>query len=192
MRKLLPLFFALTGFFFIFTSQVQAGEGRIKLVDGNVICEGISVWRDNRYQIFGRCSGMTYPYREKLDQYVLWIQPDDGSDPVSINYIDRGVLDGETDKNFTRIFITAEEQSGPSAPSSFRVVEGDLSRFDFTDDGSRVNTEFEDESDVFVPEPVSTVSAAPAFNFGRLLSIPVVIAVILVLIVIGILISFRR
>src|SRR3989344_8474407 len=84
---------------------VSAHEGRLVLKNSTVACEGVSIWRE-KYRIFGRCSGLVYPYQERINQYVLWIIPDGDDTPRRIDNVEGGFFDGQTDRSFSRVFIT--------------------------------------------------------------------------------------
>jgi len=115
----------------MFGQGVSANEGKFSIMQSSVDCEGISVWQSGAYQITGICSGLVYPYHDQLTGYALWVQPDTGGSPVRVTNIDRGILSGPVNTRFTGMFVTAESSVDPRSPSSYRIVTGNLTLFNF-------------------------------------------------------------
>lgn len=161
-------------------SPVSANEGRIVLRDGAVLCEGNSVWQRDTYRIMGRCGGLIYPYAERLDNYILWVQPQEGGDPVRIAEIDRGFFEGQTDRRFTEVFVTAEEDGLPRTPGATRIASGAIQAFDFPP-SERVEQVREaapqptGPTSTPVPEATRAVSGANLRQIGTVVLIAIVI-----------------
>jgi hypothetical protein len=115
----------------LFPQRVHANEGKFSIMQSSVDCEGVSVWQSGAYQITGICSGLVYPYHDQLTGYALWVQPDTGGAPVRVASIDRGLISASTNQRFTGMFVTAESSSNPRSPSSYRIVSGNLTLFNF-------------------------------------------------------------
>jgi len=115
----------------MFPGEVRANEGKFSIVESSVDCEGVSVWKNQAYQITGLCSGLVYPYHDQMTGYALWVVPDTGGSPVRVTNIDRGIISGPTEKRFTGMFVTAESSVDPRSPSSYRIVTGNLTLFNF-------------------------------------------------------------
>ena len=82
----------MVAFLFLIAVPASAHEGRIVLENGSVRCDGTSIWQSGHYRIFGGCKGLTYPYKERVDKYILWVKADDGS-IVRVNNINDGIFD---------------------------------------------------------------------------------------------------
>jgi len=119
--------------FFLFAVQpVYANEGRIVGKNGSVTCEGVSVWDNVSYKIFGRCQGLTYPFAERLDRYSIWVVPEFGGDPKRLGEVNTGLFDVRSDLRFTRVLVSAESSSNPRVPSSVVVMDAAVSAYDFS------------------------------------------------------------
>lgn len=112
---------------------VFANEGRITGKNGTVTCEGVSVWDNVSYKIFGRCQGLTYPFAERLDRYSIWVVPDNGSTPKRVGEVNKGLFDVRSDERFSHVLISAEEGSNPRVPSSTVVVDAAVQAYDFSE-----------------------------------------------------------
>ena len=166
---------------------VEAREGRIVLKNITVACEGISIWRDS-YRIFGRCSGLVYPYQERIDQYILWIVPDGEEAPRRVDNVEVGFFDGRTDRSFSRVFITAEEDSSPRSPSDLVIASAEVQPFDFSPVAQLQPTPT--PLAILIPTATPTSVAAVGANLRRLLTILAVglgifVAAIVVMVIIS-------
>lgn len=110
--------------------KVSAHEGTFSLKNAASACEGISVWKDDRYHLVGRCAGLVYPYQERLNNYVLWVQNEDQI-PRRVTNINLGLFDGYSSDPFTKVFVTVEENSSPRNPGNLIVASANLRSFDF-------------------------------------------------------------
>ncbi len=108
-------------------SDVLANEGRVVLKNGDIKCEGISVWERSDYNITGKCFGLVYPYSEQLDSYVIWVKLEDG-EIKRIGSVDEGLFDGAVNKRFSALYITAETDSSPRQAGKI-IVSGDIQKF---------------------------------------------------------------
>lgn len=189
MRRIKLLLFILLGLFILVsTKEVEASEGRFNLT-GQVSCEGISVWSQSRYQVLGRCDGLEYPYTEQVDEYVLWLTPEDGTPNRRIDNVDSGIFSGNTDKKISRIFITAETNSSPKTPSAYIVAEGRISGFNFDEPDTTITS----------PQPTSrpilstpSPTPRPGLSLGAGIARGALILFAVVVIVLGIILFRSR
>lgn len=175
----------------VFTGKVAANEGRLVLKNNSVTCEGISVWREERYRIIGRCSGLVYPYQEKLSRYLLWGQTGGDAPPVIVDNIEVGFFEGLVDKAFSQVFITAEQSSSPRQPSGFVIATGNVQPFDFAPSSQ---TESPPELPIVSrPAPTPTPTASPSgLSINRVLVTVPVVLLALGLVVVGIVVLSKR
>ncbi|OGG09939.1 hypothetical protein A2154_02520 [Candidatus Gottesmanbacteria bacterium RBG_16_43_7] len=175
----------------LFALPVSASEGTFRLTRDQVDCQGISVWQDDRYAVFGRCHGLIYPYRERLDSYVLWASGEGETENQIISEIDRGIFRGNSDRPFTGLLITAEEVGRPSRPGPDIIVSGPITQqLAPASLESQLLPSVQPQSPT--PSPTAAAVDKRAANISRFLTLPVLIATILFVIVIGILVTFRR
>ncbi len=180
----LIVWIAIPMFLLFGVGKVQAHEGRIVLRNGTLACEGISVWKDQRFRVIGRCSGLVYPYQEKINNYLLWGQPDDNSAARVIDNIEVGFWEGSIDRDFSQVFITAEGNTSPRLPSDIVLASGAVQQFDFSP--SQI---------VAFPTPtpvVKPVVTAVSTNFRWVLVTVPIILFVLLGVVVGIIVLSRR
>ncbi len=130
--KIPVVFLILTLLFHFSVNSVTASDGRIVLKNGNISCEGISVWQGTSYQVTGKCFGLIYPYDEQLDTYVLWARLENG-EIERITEIDRGIFDKSITYKFNSLFVTPETNSSPRQAGKI-IMSGDLQKFSNTQD----------------------------------------------------------
>lgn len=128
--KLSIAFVTLLATFVVFSGTVYAHEGRLILRNQSLACEGISIWKNSSYRIEGRCSGLVYPYAERLSEYYLWVQPEAGGPAERVSSIDAGYFEGRADEPFTRAFITVEANR-VRQPGELVLASGEVSGFNF-------------------------------------------------------------
>ncbi len=165
---------------------VEANEGRIVLKNGSVECEGVSVWKEGRYRIVGRCSGLVYPYSQKIDRYSLWVQQADGADTQLIDNVEVGFFEGSASKDFTRVFLTAESASSTRNPSDVVIAMAELLPFDF-------NVSLQPQTQI-TPLPTLEPTQTPVriANLSRLwLTVPIVLLFLVTGVVVLIILSRR-
>jgi hypothetical protein len=175
-------------FVFGFLSRVEANEGRIVLKNGQVVCEGLSIWQDDRYRIVGRCNGLVYPYQEKLDHYTIWVHPDGAKEPVKLDDIERGIFEGRIRQPFTSLFITADEDGSGREPGNVVIAASEVQRLDFAPPATEpvaVPGEIT-PTPSFSPNP--TARPAQSLNISKFISgRPVIFLIIAVVVVVVIL-----
>lgn len=110
-------------------TKVSAHEGLFVLKNNSVACEGLSVWRDGRYRITGRCAGLVYPYSERVNNYVLWVRDGVGA-AKRVGSINLGYFDGQTTDVFTSALVSVEADSSPRQPGEIVIATGDLQPLD--------------------------------------------------------------
>jgi hypothetical protein len=130
MKKVLTTAFVFVFLLLISNSEAFASEGRITM-EGKVTCEAISIWQRSRYQVSGRCHGLSYPYAESYDEYVLWATPADGTAVIKLDTVDEGIFAGSVNKKFNNLFITAETSQSPKTPSGIEITKGSVQGFTF-------------------------------------------------------------
>jgi hypothetical protein len=199
MKYLLSTCFILLISLFLFIGHVFANEGNITMSGGSVSCEGMSVWKDSSYRILGRCNGLVYPYQERLDRYVLWVTPENETKPIRIDDIERGLFEGQTNKRFTSVFVTVEESSSPTVPGSIVIAQGIVTSFQNLQKGApaayAVPEQRLPQAPVITPTitptkaPDTTLSPASLRTGGAL---PLILIGVLLIIVIGAVVYFRR
>lgn len=172
----------------ILPRYASAHEGRFTLT-GQVTCEGISVWRDQRYQILGRCEGLNYPYSEQIDEYNLWIAPVDATAPVRLGPVDKGIFQGSTNKQFNRIFITAESDGSSRTPSNLTIVDGNVKGFDFGEPTIQKPTSI---PTLATSTPVSAAASTNRLSLGAGISRVSLLLFAVVVIVLGIILFRSR
>lgn len=184
------IFLTTLALFLVLAGGVKAHEGRIVLKNESVACEGISIWRDSNYRITGRCSGLVYPYQERVSQYVLWAIPDGETEPKRIDNIEVGMFDGQFSKTFSKVFITPEGDSSPRQPSEIVIASGDLQPFNF----DSVVTPLRPVAPVLqTPSPTPIVTAATiGTNLRKLLVTVAIVGAVLGIVVVGLVILSRR
>jgi len=190
-------FFAILVFVFVFVSRVNANEGVFHVSNKDVVCDGISVWKDDHYRIVGKCYGLKYPFLKKYDRYYLWAESSSKGVVVRVSEVNRGIFDGFANEDFGRILITAESQSNPRKPSSYKVVSGALSDFDSSVSlSTKSNTSQTNIDDSGLTKKVTTVQdkgvvsnvktgVNSSSNVGRVVGKIFIALFIIVLVVIG-------
>lgn len=175
--------------FYYSITSASASDGRIILKNGNISCEGISIWQRSSYHLTGKCFGLTYPYDEQLDTYVLWARIDNG-ETKKIEEIDRGIFDGSISDKFNSLFVTAETNSSPRQPGRI-ILSGDLQRFSNTNDSVvNLSSPVPTSNAAFFATPASTKPGS--LSFGKTLTAASIIGILLVVGVILALSTFIR
>ncbi len=131
MNKAFWTIVAVIGFFVsLQAGSVQAHEGRLVLRNNSLACEGLSVWKESHYRITGRCSGLVYPYAERLSNYVLWVKSGQ-ENPKRIGSVNLGYFDASSTNAFDQVILSAEGESYTNKPSDFVLATGNVQPFDF-------------------------------------------------------------
>lgn len=183
MKDRINLFVVVIGLFLALgTAKVSAHEGSFILKNASAACEGISVWRSDRYQITGRCAGLVYPYSERQTNYVLWVK--NGDQPTHrVANIDLGLFTGSADDVFTQIFVSVESSSSPRQPSDLIIASGYIQPFVFKTDTTVTNTvQSLVPSALATPTPTlvpAVVASTPSISHQTTLTLAVLIGVIL-------------
>ncbi len=165
---------------------VKANEGRIVLKNGSVECEGVSVWQESRYRIVGRCSGLVYPYQQKIANYLLWVQQTDGTATQLVDNVQVGFFEGWASKDFTQVLLTAEAESSSRTPSDIVIAQANLLPFDFNVAPAQPTK--------ITPLPVNqpVKAAARVTNLSRLwLTVPIILLFLVIGIVVLVILSRR-
>jgi len=131
MKKLTVLGTILVALLVFSTHTALAREGMVSMSNKDVACEAISLWREGRYRVTGRCEGLVYPYATQYNYYTLWAKTDDKGETVRVGQVDKGYFDGGVGKGFSNLYITAETESLPRRPSDKAIVSGKISAFAF-------------------------------------------------------------
>lgn len=131
-----------------------AREGLVTMSNADVACEAISLWKEGRYKVTGRCEGLVYPYATQYSYYTLWAKTDVKGEMVRVGQVEKGYFDGSASSSFSNLYITAELESLPRRPSDKAVVSGSIKAFSF------------DNSTDTTVKPVA--SAAPAGDNGTM------------------------
>jgi len=202
-------------FLSVFVRSAEAREGQFVMTSDEIKCVGSSIWQGSRYKVLGKCQGLVYPYKEKLDHYSFWIKPDSVAEPLRVGDVKKGIIDGTVSKTFSNIFLTAEETSSPYSPSGVYVISGGIEPFDFsevTGDSEvdsegvpaflQVDDEVIEEPKLPGEEPEKTTTIAPTSEDGGFMSklsgdgksatMPIVVIVVLLVIIIGAVVTFRK
>lgn len=120
------------GCFGLFGASVaSAHEGRFTLKNSDMACEGISLWKDSHYRLVGRCSGLTYPFQERLDNYVLWTKSGTAN-PKKVGSVNLGYFDGYAQEPFDQIILSVEGNGYSNKPGEIVLASGDIQGFNFS------------------------------------------------------------
>lgn len=130
--KIQAVLVVLTLLFCVSVNSAVASDGRIVLKNGNISCEGISVWKGSSYQVAGKCFGLVYPYDEQLDSYVLWARLENG-ETERIAEIDEGIFDKSINDRFNSLLVTVETNGSPRQPGRV-IMTGNIQKFPNTED----------------------------------------------------------
>lgn len=177
---------------------VLAHEGLVTMSNKNVSCEAISLWREGRYRVTGRCEGLVYPYATQYNYYSLWAKSEARGEIVRVGQVDKGYFDGSTSSAFTNLYLTAETESLPRRPSDKAVVSGSVAAFSF--DKSQDTTVPQATAAPTTKSETMTVQQGQAASsgstvgvvIGRIVRSLLIIVAVVVVLVIGTSLVFRR
>ncbi len=158
-------------------SNVSAHEGLFVLKNSSVACEGLSIWREGRYRIFGRCAGLVYPYSERVNNYILWVRDGVGA-AKRIGSINLGYFDGQTNDVFTSALVSVEADSSPRQPGEIVIASGDLQPLDFESGQTSASTVPSNPLPTRIPTPKTELTINPASSKKIGLVMGVVIGII--------------
>jgi len=182
------------------TGSAQAREGSLSISGNDVLCEGVSLWKERNYRVTGRCDGLVYPYETRLEHYVLWAKTDERGELVRVSEIDRGYFDGNVSDAFTSLYVTAETDGLPRRPSESQVASGTVSLFAFAG-GDKVAVatpapllEETAGEGITVQDAVSKAGSGSQVGdvIGKIVRSLLVIIAVVVVLVIGTSLVFRR
>lgn len=184
---------------FMFVSEASASEGRATLSNSQAVCEASSFWNENNYEITGRCDGLVYPFEVKFDHYYVWAFDGGRETWVRVDDVERGYFEGKVENDFTRLMITAEQDSTPRRPSEKRVMSGEMENLDF--EAQKVEQprqeeqvqEKEGQQAEKVDEQTQEEDGSVGKVVGRIFTaILAIIVVVIVLVVVGSLVFRKR
>ncbi len=202
MNKIMKILITLVVALMVSVGIIQANEGNVVLTGTDVSCEGVSLWKGNSYRVVGRCEGLVYPYATQLEHYVLWAKAIDKSEIVRVGEVERGYWDGSVKDSYTDLYLTAESNGLPRRPSETQVASGVVSGFGFSDSeavtapiATPAPLAEENDESMTVQNEVDKkiISNSTAGDvIGKIVRSLLVIVAVVIVIVIGTSLVFRR
>lgn len=198
MKHMLSLVSGLIASLFVFAGIASAREGLVTMSNSDVSCEAISLWKEGRYRVTGRCEGLVYPYATQYSYYTLWAKTDVRGEMTRVGQVEKGYFDGSAASAFSNLYITAETESLPRRPSDKAIVSGTITAFAF--DNSRDTTvpvastaPTANNGTMTVQQgATSTAGSTVGTVMGRIVRSLLIIIAVVVVIVIGTSLIFRR
>lgn len=190
------------------SSDAKASEGTVDLNNvngGSTRCFAASVLMgDFSYKILMSCRDLIYPGSTQVYNYTLWAQEANSEDIFRLGTLGLGKGEYETDKAFSRLFVTQETSSKPRNPSDRLVMSGTVQAISILEGSSTVvvNTESDQpaetslENNQFVnPSPqqktVPQDQAAKAFSVIKI-AVGILFAIIIFVVVVALVSASRR
>lgn len=202
MKQILTALVALVLSIFVFAGSANAKEGHVTMSNSDVSCEAISLWKEGRYRVSGRCEGLVYPYATQYNYYVLWAKTDSRGEYTRVGEVVKGYFDGGIAESFSNLYITAETNNLPRKPSGKNVVSGSIKAFAFdkSEDTTVAVTPAATETStgtMTVQDNASTSTATSNTTVGKvvskiLTSLLVIVAVVVALVIVTSLVFRRR
>jgi len=121
--------------FFFLATKVSASEGTFELrstAGEDTRCFVASLqMQDLNYRILVSCQGLIYPAEGSIFSYMLWATPKEGGNPLKFGPLGFGKAEFKTNKAFTDLFVTTEQNPNTRTPSGTIVMRGTLQPITF-------------------------------------------------------------
>jgi hypothetical protein len=142
MKRFIAFFALVVAFRVILPAPAEASEGIVELeslTSRDYRCFVASIQKQNfSYNVAVSCRNLIYPADEgNLFGYILWAEPEDGSDPFKLGALGLGRAVFSVKKPFDYLFVTTERDNRVRKPSNEVVMEGYISSIEFLDEADR-------------------------------------------------------
>ena len=137
MKKILVALFSIILVFIIFSSDVFASEGFIKLENSEASTRCFvqsAMTGANQFSLVVSCRDLIYPPSEDMIHYGLWAEPLNGGSPAYLGTLGLGRRTAEVKLPFSSLFVTAELSDKPKSPSDRRILFGEVRSIEFIGD----------------------------------------------------------
>lgn len=125
---------AFLSLFFIY-KKAYASEGIFELrstTKENIRCFVASLMmQDFNFRILVSCRDLIYPAEPTIFNYILWATPKEGGNSIKLGELGKGRVDFKTNKAFTSLFVTTEQNINTKSPGGNVVMRGSLQPITF-------------------------------------------------------------
>lgn len=121
--------------FFSVVTRVSASEGTFELrstsgEDTRCFVASLQM-QDLNYRILASCRNLIYPASENIFSYMLWATPSEGGNPIKLGPLGFGKAEFKTNKAFSELYVTTEQNPNTRTPAGTIVMRGILQPISF-------------------------------------------------------------